>query len=163
MKTFAAPWGRILWITSLLVTAVCIGVSVTGHAFVGGLKGFGLQALCWAPLIVPVACVPFVVRSYTITPEAILIKRLWWDTRYERAQLKSAEAIPHAMKGSIRTCGNGGAFSFTGWYWSRKLGVHRAFVNDLKRTVVLRFRMRTIVVSPDDPEGFVAALEAGGG
>jgi hypothetical protein len=63
-----------------------------------------------------------------------------------------------AMKGSLRTCGNGGVFSFTGWYWSQSLGFYRAFVMDLNRTVVLRFGRRTVVVSPDDPAGFVAEL-----
>jgi hypothetical protein len=64
------------------------------------------------------------------------------------------------MTGAIRTCGNGGLFSFTGWYWSRELRGHRAFVTDFNRTVVLRFKSRTIVVSPDDPEAFVKAASA---
>lgn len=46
------------------------------------------------------------------------------------------------------------------WYWSRGLGHFRAFVTDLKRVVVLRFERRTVVVSPDQPEGFVRAIDA---
>jgi len=59
---------------------------------------------------------------------------------------------------SIRTCGNGGFFSFTGFYWSRKLKSYRAYVTDLRRTVVLRYERRTILLSPDSPEDFVREL-----
>jgi Bacterial PH domain len=66
--------------------------------------------------------------------------------------------VPKAMNKSLRTCGNGGGFSFTGWYWSKSLGFYRAFVTDLNRTVVLRFENRTVVVSPGEPEDFVGEL-----
>ncbi len=62
------------------------------------------------------------------------------------------------MRTCLRTCGNGGMFSFTGWYWSRPLGHFRAFVTDLNRTVVLRFADRTLVVSPEHPEEFVREI-----
>jgi hypothetical protein len=99
------------------------------------------------------------IRSYAITEDAILIRRLFWTTRLDRAGLKSAEVIPKAMSKSLRTCGNGGGFSFTGWYWSKPLGFYRAFVTDLNRTVVLRFEKRTVVVSPGESEDFVAELK----
>jgi hypothetical protein len=63
------------------------------------------------------------------------------------------------MKGSIRLFGNGGLFSFTGLYRNKKLGNYRAFVNDWHKCVILRFAKRTIVVSPNDPDGFVAVVE----
>jgi hypothetical protein len=63
------------------------------------------------------------------------------------------------MTKSLRTCGNGGAFSFTGWYWSKSLGFYRAFVTDLNSTVVLRFGKRTVVLSPEDPEDFVSEMK----
>ena len=98
------------------------------------------------------------VRGYTITRDELLIRRLFWTTRLPLAGLKSAEIVPQAMSRSLRTCGNGGGFSFTGWYWSKTLGSYRAFVTDLNRTVVLRFEKRTVVVSPAEPEDFVRQL-----
>lgn len=62
------------------------------------------------------------------------------------------------MRGSRRICGNGGMFSITGWYRNRALGTYRAFVTNLKDTVVLRFPARTIVISPENPERFVAEI-----
>jgi len=62
------------------------------------------------------------------------------------------------MRGSIRTFGNGGLFSFTGFYRNRLLGAYRAFVTDPRQAVVLRFPKRNVVVSPGAPEEFVRDL-----
>lgn len=159
MQTYRAPWGKSLIVLSVFLTLVCVSVTVITTS-VGAMKEVGVWVwpLRGLPMVVLVGCVPFVIRGYAITDDAILIRRLFWTTRIERAELLSAEYVPKAMRKSLRTCGNGGGFSFTGWYWSKSLGHYRAFVTDLNRTVVLRFRKRTIVVSPAAPENFVAAL-----
>ena len=119
------------------------------------------QSLVWMwsllPLVV-VACALFTVRGYRIEGHALLIDRLLWATRIPLNGLLTVSIEPRAMRGSVRTCGNGGLFSFTGLYWNRNLGHYRAFVTDLNHTVVLRFVTRTVVVSPDRPEEFVREL-----
>ena len=102
----------------------------------------------------------FTIRGYTVTPEAILVHRLFWTTRLPLADLQSAQFKPDVMRWSIRTFGNGGFYSFSGYYRSRVLGSYRAFVTDLHRTTILRFPTRTIVLSPDFPEDFVHELSA---
>lgn len=158
MKTYQAPWGKALSVISGLLVVLSIA-SVAGMPLVLGSvpQGTALLAQWTLPGIV-LCCLPFMIRSYAITGDAILIRRLFWTTRLDRAGLKSAESVPKAMNKSLRTCGNGGGFSFTGWYWNKSLGFYRAFVTDLNRTVVLRFGQRTVVVSPDDPEDFVSDL-----
>lgn len=157
MKTYRAPWGKLLkWSSTVLVVlaiVMCVGMSF----LFTGIPGRGFLA-CWGLPLVVLGCLPFMIRGYAITEDEILIRRLFWTTRLERAGLKSAEVVPKAMCRSLRTCGNGGAFSFTGWYWNKSLGNYRAFVTDLNRTVVLRFGKRTVVVSPDEPEDFVNEL-----
>ena len=59
---------------------------------------------------------------------------------------------------ALRTCGNGGLFSFTGFYWSKRLGPFRAYVTNHRHCVVLRLAGKTVVMSPDDPEAFMRAL-----
>ena len=117
-----------------------------------------LRWLGLLPLLLVLGAALFVIRSYTIEPNALAIQRLFWTTRLPLSGLQSAEVIPSAMSRSLRLCGNGGLFSFTGWYRSRTLGKYRAFVTDLTQTVVLRFPQRTIVVSPEKPEQFVAEI-----
>ncbi len=161
MKTYQAPWGKPLVICSVILVALSVvsifaGDAVRSHATPAFLAPFAQWLL---PLIV-LGCMPFMIRSYEITDDAILIHRLFATTRLDRSGLKSAVVIPQAMRKSLRICGNGGVFSFTGWYWSKTLGSYRAFVTDQNRTVVLRFEKRTVVVSPDEPEEFVKELSA---
>jgi hypothetical protein len=159
MKTYEAPWGTSLIVMSVLATLLFLGITVwlpplpsPAH---GGAVGMWLRSL---PLALLLGCALFTVRGYTITPDAILVHRLLWATRLPRAGLLSADFVPNAMCKSLRTFGNGGLFSFTGFYWSKTLRSYHAYVTDLHRTVVLRYERRTIVISPDEPEDFVIEI-----
>lgn len=116
----------------------------------------------WLLALLPLLLLPgaalFIIRSYTIEPNILAIQRLLWTTRLPLSGLQSAEVRPDVMRGSLRLFGNGGMLSITGLYRNRALGNYRAFVTDLKRTVVLRFPKRTVVVSPENPEQFVAEI-----
>jgi hypothetical protein len=159
MKTYQAPWGKALIVVSSLLVVLCVANVVAFHFLLPEEPREMVLLAQWTLPAIVLACLPFMIRSYAITEDAVLIRRLFWTTRLDRAGLKSAEVIPKAMSKSLRTCGNGGGFSFTGWYWSKPLGFYRAFVTDLNRTVVLRFEKRTVVVSPGESEDFVAELK----
>ena len=100
----------------------------------------------------------FTIRGYTITPDAILVHRLFWDTRLSREGLRVATVQSQAMEGSLKLFGNGGMFSISGWFWSKKLGRFRAYATNLNCTVVLRWEKRTVVLSPENAEEFVQEL-----
>jgi hypothetical protein len=137
-------------IISTLATILCVGIAI-------GMIGSSRGILPWVALL-PLALICggalFTIRGYTITPEALLVHRLFWTTRLPLAGLQSAQFMPNAMRWSLRTFGNGGLFSFTGFFRNKTLGAYRAFVTDPHRTVVLRFSTRTIVISPSAPEEF---------
>lgn len=162
MKPYPAPWGKPLIVISALATVLCLGLTLfewstlTRPPF--ALPAFWLGGL---PLALVLSCALFTIRGYGLTPDTLVIRRLLWSTRVPLAELQSAEYLPGAMRGSIRTFGNGGFFSVTGLYWSRLLGSYRAFVTDLQRTVVLRFPGRTLVLSPASPEEFVREVSEG--
>ena len=151
MKHYNAPWGKPLIVMSVLATLLCLGFAL-------GLVWHGHSVPALLLLAVIIGSAPFTIRGYTITPDAILVHRLFWATRLPRAGLQSAELSPGAMCRSMRTFGNGGLFSFTGFYHNNPLGVYRAFVTDLRRTVVLHYAKRTVVISPAAPEEFVHDL-----
>ncbi len=153
-RTYHAPWGKSLIFISALATALLAGVTFS-------LLASGSQVPWWAavfPLAIASGSALFVVRGYVVTADLITVRRLGWATQLPRAGLQSAQVLPDAMRGSIRTFGNGGLFSFSGCFHSKTLGAYRAYVTDPHRTVVLRFRDRTVVVSPDDPAEFVGTL-----
>ncbi len=159
MKTFSAPWSRLLKLMSVPATVICLVIVIEGAVHGGWrmpVKAFLFSEVL--PFAVMGGAALFMVRGYAITPDAILVKRLFWDTRLPRAGLESATFSPEAVRGSIRTWGNGGFYSFTGMFWNRELGNYRAFVTDHARIVVLRYEGRTVVVSPGEPGEFVREL-----
>jgi hypothetical protein len=155
MKHYAAPWGKLLIGTSSCLTILCLGIAMVVAQSVN-------RGLLWSailPVLVGIGCAVFTVRGYTVTPDAILVHRLFWATELPRAGLASAQFVPHAMRWSIRTFGNGGFFSFSGFYWNKVMGAYRAFVTDMRKTVVLRYRSsRPVVLSPATPEDFIRDL-----
>lgn len=148
---FTAPWQTALKLISAIASLILIGISIMGT----------LRNNLWIslpPQGLLAACLFFTVRGYVLGPEALFVKRLGWNSRIPLAGLQSVEVDPRAMNGSIRTCGNGGLFSISGWYWSRRQGAFRAFATDTANSVVLRFPRQTIVVTPGEPERFATEL-----
>ena len=159
----AAPWSGFLKGISIVVTLLLLGISlllasvVPAHAHASPL----LRQVVFAwPLLILLAAVLCVVRDYELRDGALHVRRLLWTTRVALGELREATTDPEAGAGSIRLFGNGGLFSFSGWFRNAKLGRYRAFVTDWQRAVVLRGAACTVVLSPADPAGFVRALQA---
>jgi len=159
MTHFRAPWSKSLIVASTFATLVCLGVS---YALWTLLVDASLEPLrFWLallPLAIILICAVFTVRGYSITNNALLIDRLFWTTRIPLTEFQSAKFDPDATRGSIRTFGNGGFFSFTGYFRNKELGSYRAFMTDRRRAVVLRFLDQVVVVSPDRPQDFVETI-----
>lgn len=162
MKHFRAPWCAALIVISIFATPLCFGIAfgtpLLPQPKHGGEIGMMLR---WLPLAMMPVCAFYTIRGYTITPDAILVHRLFWSTRLPRTGLQSATFDPKAMCKSLRACGNGGFYSITGWYWNKTLKSYRAYVTNPKLSVVLRYENRRILVSSENPEDFVRALNSG--
>lgn len=155
--TFKAPWGKTLRWMSAFSVVLLLGIFIT--IWVVDKSPASRFALLLLPALL-IGTALFVIREYTIEPRELLIRRLLWTTRLPLVGLKSAAFQPKVMRGSLRLFGNGGMFSFTGWYRNRALGLYRAFVTDLNQTVILRFEKKTVVISPENPERFAAEIGA---
>ncbi len=157
---FKAPWSRSLkWMTGLLVSFLVL------------IAAFGLTTgprylLTWSlsmvvmPLTILLGSACFMIRGYEVASGKLLVQRLGWRSSLDLTKLTAVEIDPEAMKGSLRTFGNGGLFSFSGAFWNRRLGLYRAFVTDPGRAVILHFGPKTVVVTPDDPEALAEKLQA---
>jgi hypothetical protein len=159
MKHYEAPWSKSLIVISVLTSMICLGVS--SGAWWAAVAKHQAAPVCWVallPLAILFCTALFTIRGYAITSDAILVDRLLWSTALPRVGLESAQVEPDAMRGSIRTFGNGGAFSFSGFYYNKRLGSYRAFVTDPRRAVVLRYATRRVVLSPAVPKDFVSDL-----
>lgn len=149
---FDAPWSTPLTIISAIMAAVVIGAFASG-ATVAVVLVFVVVALAGA----------FAVRGYTVETDAVIVRRPGWETRLDLDGLEDVEADPDAMTFALRTFGIGGPFAFVGRYRSGRVGPFTAYATDRARAVILRWPDRTVVVTPDDPDTFVAAVEAAAG
>ena len=156
-SSFDAPWSAPLrWISGLATTLLAAIALVVASRVSGPPARFLVVA---GLLLVPMASVLFVVLGYEVVGGSLRVQRLLWTDSIPLASLSSVDRDPTLTAGSWRLCGNGGLFSFTGWFRSKALGTYRAYVTDFGRTVVLRFHdRRTVVVSPEDPAAFVDAV-----
>ena len=140
VRSFGAPWGKMLIAMTAIGCIMLIGIPVLvlvmaegdedAPSYLGPLMMFGM------PLILLVTAL-FSVRSFEVHQDSIRVKRLFWYTVLPYQGLESVVVDPEAMKGSIRTMGNGGLFSFS---------------------VILRYGASTVVVSPEYPEEFASMV-----
>lgn len=157
----AAPWSGFLKGVSSVVTLLLLGVSwLAASTMPVHASPLLHMAVIVLPLVLLLAAAPFVVRGYELRDGTLQVRRLCWTTRVVLGELREATIDPQAGAGSIRLFGNGGLFSFSGWFRNARLGRYRAFVTDWQCAVVLRGAACTVVLSPADPVDFVRALQA---
>jgi len=151
MIEYKAPWSSSLkWISW-----VTTGVLSAGAIFLVIIKLYFVAPLL---LLVLAGAAPFSIRGYVIERDSLVVRRLFWNTTLPLSDLQSAEFNPEAMKRSWRTAGNGGLYSFCGYFSNKVLGDYRALVTNPDLSVVLRFHSEIVVVSPDSPAIFVQKI-----
>ncbi|MBI5388409.1 MAG: hypothetical protein HZA90_27405 [Verrucomicrobia bacterium] len=156
-RNFDAPWSWQLWVATLFSVAVLAGVAVIFFVAVPS-PGVPRLALATTGLLGIAVASLFTIRGYEVGDHDLAVLRLGWRSRISLAGLKSVEFLPDATRKSVRLCGNGGMFAFCGWFSNGRLGRYRLFGTDPRRSVVLFFDKRRIVVTPDEPQAFVRKL-----
>jgi len=130
-RVFAAPFGKHLIVLGTFAVVIAIGLL-------------------------------FMIRGYRVYGAELVVLRPIGNARISLEGVRSVEVVPFALAGSLRSFGIGGFFSNQGRFHSPRLGAIRAYVSDDERTVVMRLSDdTTLVVSPDDPAAFAAAVEVG--
>ena len=156
---FSAPWDRQTLLVTWLCGVVLFGISAVLLAKTPENPPWMYQVGTWMPPVIFLLCALFAVRGYSLQGNHLIVLRPGWRTRIALDDLQSIKHLPGSTQGSIRIFGNGGLFGFTGLFRNDQLGRYRAFATDVSRAVVLRFPVKTIVVTPDNPQKFVDALQ----
>jgi hypothetical protein len=159
-QRFSAPWSLSVLVITYGVLGLMAGVAIVCHQQAPPDARWLATGILAAIVLVTL---PFSVRGYVLTPEALWIERWGWRHAISLRDVVSATVDPEALRGSLRLFASGGLFGFFGIFWSRRLGIFRAYCTAPERCVLLKLRQRTVVVSPDNPEAFVAALKNHGG
>ena len=158
----AAPWPKTLKAVSLIGSILLCVISYAAYVAVpagsGFTRAFGI-AVALVPLLVLGGSLLSIVRGYSVDSNGLAVRRLVTRTRVSLVGLKRIWVAHDVCKGSVRVFGNGGLFSFSGWFYSKPLGRYRMFATDVRNAVVLRLPARVIVVSPAAPEEFVELVQ----
>jgi PH (Pleckstrin Homology) domain-containing protein len=155
---FRAPWSRSLKMASRIAVFILLGIVVAGIVLMPARMPLIRVFMVAVPAGFLVSALFFMVSGYSLTATALEVERPLWTATFALADLVSVAGDSDALQGSLRLFGNGGLFSFTGIFWNRRLGLFHAYATDPGRAVVLKFRKRTIVITPDDTQRFIVRV-----
>lgn len=149
-RSFAASYDRL----TLIVTGIVILITVA--------MGFLLRIPVAAALlaIVVIVTYAFSPRSYTLDGRLLRVQRLVGDFIIPLDGLRLARRVSNEeLRGSVRLWASGGLFGYFGVFRTPAFGSTRWYVTNLANRIILVIPSRTVLVSPDDVDGFLALLD----
>jgi len=154
-QTFGAHHDRMTQIISRSVVVVLVVLPLI--AMRSGAVAVGLALVSVAVIALAHAYSP---RSFEISDGTFRVKRLIGDVVFPLTSLRFVrDANPADFRGSVRLWGSGGLFGYYGLFWSKALGKSKWYVTDRSKAVVVTDGDQTVLVSPEDHDGFVAAMQ----
>ena len=163
MSDFGAPLSGRVKASTALGTVVLLGES----ALLLGLSSRVPEPVAsvfravGATLVALFAAVALVaIRGYRIENGELVVRRPLWSSRHSLAGLESAARDPRALRPTLYGFGNNGFFAVNGWRRVDPYGWCRALATNAANAVVLRTPERTLIVTPDRPDEFVAEARA---
>ena len=149
---------RILLSTSVALT-ILFGSVLLGILFLANEAGSKIGIfLLVIPLCILLCTIPFIVKGYSIGDNEIGIVRIGKTKIFPIVGIESIEINQNAMAASLRLFGISGFFCDIGFFMNHTLGKYHAYATNSRMSVVLRYKNRIIVVTPDDPQKFYQTL-----
>jgi len=148
-QSFAASYDLTAKIISSSVVVVLLVIFITTRSALIGVLNFCILALTYL----------YSPQSYEISDGAIVIKRLIGTVRVPLDSIRELR-IGNAddFKACIRLWASGGLFGYFGLFKTRKLGKCRWYMTNRRNPVIIVASAMTVVISPDDVPGFLAAV-----
>lgn len=162
MKQFKVQLSRpLLWVT-VIVTLVLVGVfsfllSLVVH------PPFGLDNWIW--LIVMGSLLIILVRFACMQPVLLELTddRLTIVRVYGKVDISRHEIVEVYRKKRLwldmKIFGDAGWFGYIGVFWNKKEGLHRDYVKDLSKAVVIRTNHGYYIVSCEHPGDLIHELK----
>jgi len=168
VKVFSASWDKGMWILNSILVILMGGVTIT--LLVAGLYGMResvffaiiMIAASLLPVLILIIAAGFAPRQYQITDDLILVNRLFAkDVKIPLSMVYSIEPVSykHVFKKSVRIMGSGGGFGIYGAFTSPSMEYFKAYMTRRDKLVLIRIPDKPFVLTPDDPEGFIAAVQ----
>lgn len=146
---FGVRYDRTTVVLTVLASALLLGAPIlTRNATILPFSALVvLAAFAWSP------------RGYSVSGRTLTIRRWIRDARIPLDDVKQARrAAAGDLRGCLRLFGSGGMFGYYGLFRTSALGKCWWYATDRKSLVVVITGGRTVVVSPEDADGFLAAV-----
>jgi hypothetical protein len=100
-------------------------------------------------------------RGYLLTKDEIVVRRPIGNIRVPLAAVREIRSgTPADFTGCVRLWGSGGLFGYYGTFRTARLGKCYWYMTSRSRSVIIATPNKTLVLSPDDVPGFIAACGA---
>jgi hypothetical protein len=149
MSTFSASYDFTTKIISAFVCVPLLVLTLVFHSVFIGVLAICVVGLSHA----------YSPRGYVVSGESITVRRLIGNVNIPLQGVREARiTTPDDMRFCMRLWGSGGLFGYYGRFSTAKLGRSTWYVTDRKNMVVVRTAATTVLFSPDDINGFLAAI-----
>jgi hypothetical protein len=146
---FAASYDSFTKILSAIVCVGFLAIIIATHNPV-------ISTLAIVVILIAFAYSP---RGYVLSGRSILVRRLAGQASIALEDVREVRrTTADDLRGCIRLRGSGGLFGYYGLFRSSKLGEFTEYVTNRNNSVVVITGSKTVLVSPDDVEGFLAAI-----
>jgi hypothetical protein len=150
-RSFSASYDRMTKIISALVCVLLVAIGIFTKIFAVAALGWLVIAICYA----------YSPQGYEVAERSVIVRRLIGRARIPLEEIREIRtATTDDFRGCIRLWGSGGMFGYYGLFRTSKLGTCRWYVTNRAKAVVLVTAAKTTVFSPDDIDGFLAAVRA---
>ncbi len=106
-----------------------------------------------------VATYLFSITGYTVEADMVIINRPLYNVKIKRSDITEHRVLTdEEMKWSIRTFGVGGLFGYQGRFTNSNIGPMTWYATRRSNYVLLVAGGKKTVLTPDEPEAFIAAL-----
>jgi Bacterial PH domain len=147
--SFSASYDRT---TKIVSTLVCLGLL----AVIFAVQHIILTCLSILVILLSFAYSP---RGYSLEAGSIVVRRLAGAARIPLNDVHEARrATPDDFRGCIRLGGSGGLFGYYGLFSTATLGKSTWYVTNRSHSVVVITGSKTVLISPDEPDQFLATL-----
>lgn len=148
---FSVSYDRTTKIISVVASGILLIAAVAAHIVIIG---------CISALIVFLGFA-YSPRRYTVSAQAITVKRLIGNVRFPLQGVAEARrTTADDLRGIVRLWGSGGLFGYYGFFRTLRLGRCWWYVTNRRNMVVIVTDRKTALFSPDDVDGFLAAIRA---
>lgn len=156
---FKASYGTSTKVSTAVVVFIFVTIASVDY-YVDGSMRFPLLMLGGMVLLIAV-CYAFSVKYYEVTDQELIIHKRFGETAIKKANIKNVALLDRkTLRFAIRTFGIGGVFGYYGEFYTSKLGSMTWYRTKLDNPVIIGTSTKKIVLSPDEPEKFMAAVQS---